>query len=73
MARKNPRIKVKDVKELYYSYNKDNQLEYFVRFKPKNTNPFPVKNYTEIFSLYDLDDKKHLEEVIRLRDYTHSK
>jgi integrase len=73
MARKNPLIKVKDVKELYYSYNKDDQLEYFIRFKPKGKNPFPIRNYTEIFNLYDLEDKKHLKEVIKLRDYTHSK
>ncbi len=73
MARKNPLIKVKDVKELYYSYNKDDKLEYFVRFKPKGKNPFPMRNYTEIFHLHDLEDKKHLKEVIKLRDYTHSK
>lgn len=73
MARKNPRIKVPDVKEVYYSYDKDNRLEYHVRFKPKLKNPFPFKNYTEIFNLYDLPEKEHLKEVRKKLDYVHSK
>lgn len=73
MARKNPLVKTPNAKAVYQSLNKDNELEYFVRFKPKGKNPFPIVNYTEVFNLHGLPQEEHLKKVEEWRDYTQKK
>lgn len=66
-------IKVENVKEVSYAIDKDGNKSYYVRLKHHPT-IYPQVNYTKIFELskYRDDDKEHLKQVVKKRDYVHS-